>query len=325
VDLSVVIVNWNCSAYTRACAASLLDTMHGLEYEIVVVDNASSDDSAEVLARCHPRVRLVISPCNGGFARGNNLGVQVAAGRHLLFLNPDTLVLDDAVRRMLAALRSSPDIGAVGCRLLNADRTLQATCVQRFPTILNQVLDADCLKRRYPSLRLWGAAPLFTPATSPVDVEMVSGACLMTSRAVFERVGGFSTEYFLYAEDVDLCWKIRRTGLRVCHVPDAEVVHYGGGSSAKSSDGFSEVVMRESIHRFLQKTRGARYASAYRIAMRAAAALRILLLRSATLVSKDPASLSPSLRKWRRVLSWSRGHEAWAERLGAPRPEAIGV
>ena len=267
--VGIVVVSHNAATAVRITLASLRRARNATASELILVDNASSDDSAEVLARCHPRVRLVVSPCNGGFARGNNLGVQVAAGRHLLFLNPDTLVLDDAVRRMLAALRSSPDIGAVGCRLLNADRTLQVTCVQRFPTILNQVLDADWLKRRYPSLRLWGAAPLFTPATSPVDVEMVSGACLMTSRAVFERVGGFSTEYFLYAEDVDLCWKIRRTGLRVCHVPDAEVVHYGGGSSAKSSDGFSEVVMRESIHRFLQKTRGARYASAYRIAMRA--------------------------------------------------------
>jgi GT2 family glycosyltransferase len=318
VDLSIIIVNWNSAAYTVDSIASVLETTHGIDYEILVIDNASTDDSRTRLARPFARTRLLFSPDNVGFARANNLAFRASTGRHLLFLNPDTRVMEGAIARMLRVLQSSADIGAVGARLLNGDLTLQTSCVQRFPTILNQVLDIDWLRRRFPTLGLWGMAPLYvTDSPAPVDVQVVSGACLMMKRAVFERIGWFSTDYFLYTEDVDLCFKVREAGLRVCHVGDAQVVHYGGGSSAKESDGFADVVMRESIRRFLGKTRSARYARRYRRAMTAAAMLRILVLRAAGVLPRERARAGRALRKWHRILAWSRGRERWAEELGA--------
>jgi GT2 family glycosyltransferase len=323
MDLSIIIVNWNCATYTRECIASILSATHGLEYEIIVVDNASTDDSRHILGAEFPRTRLVLSADNVGFARANNLGFREARGRTLLFLNPDTRVIGDAIPRMLAALHSSPSIGAVGGRLLNADSTLQVTCVQRFPTIFNQLADIEWLKRRFPMLALWGRAPLFVPGDgAPADVQVVSGACVMIEREIFERIGWFSTDYFLYTEDIDLCYKVRQAGLRVCYVADAQVIHYGGGSSTKESDGFADVLMRESIQRFLRKTRGARYAAAYRLAMRATATVRIILLQWALLLSVE-ARISRSLKKWRKILSWSRGGEPWAERLGTQQPETV--
>jgi GT2 family glycosyltransferase len=325
MDLSIIIVNWNSASYVVECIASILKTMHHLEYEIIVVDNASTDDSRLVLAADFPRTRLLISPQNVGFARANNLGFRVSSGRNLLFLNPDTKVLDDAILQMVTALESSTTIGAVGCRLLNGDLTLQTSCVQRFPTIFNQLMDIEWLRRVFPTLGLWGMAPLFArESVSTADVQVVSGACVMVKRTVFEQIGWFSTDYFLYTEDIDLCYKIHRANVRVCYVGDAQVIHYGGGSSAKESDGFADIVMRESIKRFLEKTRGAFYARAYRVAMRATAALRIVLLQVAVLFPSDRASMLRSLKKWRKILSWSRGREPWAEKLGAQRMEAVG-
>lgn len=325
MDLSIIIVNWNCAGYTTECISSILSTTHGLEYEIIVVDNASTDSSREMLSGRFPRTRFLLSADNVGFARANNLGFRESSGRNLLFLNPDTRVIGDAIPRMLAALQSSAAIGAVGCRLLNADLTLQTSCVQRFPTIFNQLTDVDWLKQRFPTLGLWGTAPLFTRENgTPADVQAVSGACVMIKRPIFDQIGWFSTDYFLYTEDIDLCYKVHHVGFRVCHVADAQIVHYGGGSSAKESDGFADVVLCESIRRFLRKTRGARYATAYRRAMRATATLRILLLQSAALLPFEEARISRSLKKWRKVLRWSRGQEPWAEQLGARRPEAVG-
>jgi GT2 family glycosyltransferase len=324
MDLSIIIVNWNSARYTLECISSILSTTHRLEYEIIVVDNASTDDSRHALSGALPRTKVILSPENVGFARANNLAVPESRGHTLLFLNPDTRVIGDAIPRLFAALQASPSIGAVGCRLLNGDLTLQTSCLQRFPTIFNQLTDIEWLKRQFPTLRLWGMAPLFAHGTGvPFDVQAVSGACVMLKRSTFDRVGWFSTDYFLYTEDIDLCYKVRQAGLRVGYVADAEVIHYGGGSSDKESDGFSEVLMRESIKRFLRKTRGERYAAVYRLAMRGTASLRILLLRLAGLFLFDQAALSRSMMKWRKISSWSRGQEPWAEQLGVRRPEAV--
>jgi hypothetical protein len=138
----------------------------------------------------------------------------------------------------------------------------------------------------------------------------------MVRRDVFERVGGFREEYFLYTEDVDLCHEIRRLGLRVCHVSTAVVVHYGGESSRKQKvDAFAAVLMRESTFRFLTRTRGSVYARRYRRAIQAASVGRILILRTALLLPLPHDRTRVSLRKWSRILRWTRGLEPWAEHL----------
>ena len=214
MDLSIVIVNWNSIEYTKACIASIYSTVHDLDYEIIVVDNASQDDCS-ILSETKPSVKLVYSDRNIGFARANNLGAECAIGDKILFLNPDTLVQKDAIWRMASRLDAAPEIGVVGCRLLNADLTLQMSCVQPFPNILNQVLGIDWLKHRQPKLPLWKMQALFSENPGSMnEVEVVSGACLMMKQDVFRKVGGFSTEYFMYAEETDLCSKSGRRNER---------------------------------------------------------------------------------------------------------------
>src|SRR6202049_4318687 len=199
MNLSVVIVNWNSAEYTISCVSSIHGQTKNLEFEIIVVDNASTDDSCRVIQERCPSVTLIRSSQNVGCARANNLGFQHSSGGILLFLNPDTEVRGPAVNLMYACLDSSADIGVLGCRLLNSDLSIQTSCIQPFPTILNQGADTELLRQRFPRLKVWGMRPLFDPDHGePVEVEAVSGACQMIRREVFEKVGLFSTDYFMY-------------------------------------------------------------------------------------------------------------------------------
>jgi GT2 family glycosyltransferase len=316
-DLSIVIVNWNSAAYTAACVSSIRKQTHDLQYEIVVVDNCSTDNSVEVLKQISG-IGLIVTSTNLGFARANNLGYQQSLANVLLFLNPDTNVKGSAISEMYKALLSQSTFGVVGCKLLNTDLSLQTSCVQAFPTILNQLTDVEALKVRLPDVRMWGISALFRNPSGPVPVEVVSGACLMTHREVFEDVGMFSTDYFMYGEDVDLCHKVMRTGLEIAYVPSAVVIHHGGQSSRKRDDSFfGDIVTRETTRLFLAKTRGQFYARVYRVAMSVAAILRLLVLPfiPSSWMGVDRDQLSATKRKWERILSWSLGRESWVDEL----------
>jgi GT2 family glycosyltransferase len=318
MDISIIIVNWNSSGYTTACISSIRTTLLDRQYEIVVVDNASSDNSVAVLKQVLG-IQLIISPTNLGFAEANNLGFHKASGDVLLFLNPDTNVQQSAISRMYSALLSSPSLGIIGCKLLNSDLSLQTSCVQAFPTILNQLTDVEALKVRFPRVRMWGISVLFQEQIRPVPVEVVSGACLMIRSDTFEKVDLFSPDYFMYCEDVDLCHKVAQIGLQVGYVADAMVIHYGGQSSKQAKESsFGDVMIREAIYRFLTKTRGALYASLFSYSIFLAAIVRLLLLTFSPhfLLAKKQADVFAARRKWKSILRWSLGRERWTKQLG---------
>jgi len=319
MDLSIIIVNWNSIDFTRACIASIRASVRDLDYEVIVVDNASHDDIRCLLPGTLLSLKLVHSPTNLGFAGANNLGFNHSRGNKLLFLNPDTLILGDAIQKMVSALDSSPEIGVVGCRLLNRDLSLQTSCVQPFPTISNQVFALDWIQRRWPRWSLLGIRPLTGDPDGIHEVEVVSGACFMVKRDVFETVGGFSTEYFLYAEEADLCYCIRRASWKVCHVGNANIVHFGGESSKSNGDSFSDVVMRESVFKLLRKFRGRTYAYLYRACILISAVLRLIVLAPLLALPSsmtNRASVLRACRKWRSIASWSLALEGWTQNLG---------
>ena len=309
-DLSVIIVNWNSKDYVRQCLASLFSHCAGVSLEVVVVDNGSFDGCDQMLADQFPAVIFVQSGVNLGFARANNLGVRHASGRYLLFLNPDTEFIEDSLGIMLDRLKSLPEAGAVGCRLLNRDLSLQASCVQSFPTVLNQILDAEYLRQRFPRTNLWGIGALYSPRQDPTEVEAISGACILAKRERFEAVGGFTDSYFMYGEDLDLCFKLHRSGCKVFYVPETSLVHFGGGSTGRAASNFSTVTMRESVYRFMRINRGILPALAYRLAMMSAALARLLLIGPMMLFGNRVVrhGLS-SWRKWFLILGWSLGLE----------------
>lgn len=319
MELSIIIVNWNSVDYLRECLSSIYRETGDLEFEIIVVDNASFDGSEAMLEAEYQSVKFIQSSENGGFACANNLGFRHSSGKNVLFLNPDTLVIGPAIKIMLSQLEAMPQAGAVGCKLLHTDRSVQLHSVQRYPTVLNQILDIHFLKSHYPKWRIWGLRPLINNNHVPEPVEVIPGACLMVRRDVFEQVGLFTEDYFMYAEDIDLCYKINQTGRGVFFIDDAEVLHHGGGSSRNhEANCFQDVMTRESVYKFVIRTKGRCAAIAYRIAMLFSSCFRLLLLTALLPCSGwlgRKQHLYQAIYKWKNIFRWSVGLEKWAREL----------
>ena len=318
-DVSIIIVNWNSCKLLRSCVASIFEHSRETTYEVIVIDNASFDGSREIIAADFPGVQFIQSDTNLGFARANNSCVAVAKSRNLLFLNPDTEMLEGALRRLLDVIDQRPEAGIVGARLLNPDLSVQIDSIRAFPSLLNQLLEFHWLKTTFPRLSLWGMRPLFEDSKEPSPVEAVSGACLMIKRKVFEQVGGFGEQYFMYSEDVDLCYKVQRAGFATFFVPGAQVIHYGGQSSAlRPVSQFAAVLIRESRFQFLRQARGSVYALAYRsiTALVAMGRLAVLIVLWPFVSLLRSVQLGKTINKWVRILRWSLGLERWVKTVG---------
>src|SRR5579862_1099128 len=162
MEVSIIFVNWNSADYLRDCLASVYATTQNIQFEIIVVDNASSEPGLDAVAQQYPEAKIIASETNLGFAGANNVGFRHSTGKYILLLNPDTKLLGPSIEIMVRHLKALPDAGIVGCKLLNSDLSVQITSIQKFPTILNQVLDAEYLRLRWPGFPLWAIAPLFS-------------------------------------------------------------------------------------------------------------------------------------------------------------------
>jgi hypothetical protein len=313
VKLSIIIVNWNSLGYLRKCLASLYGHIGDLSFEVIVVDNASPEPGIEALNAEFPDVLVIKSDINLGFAGANNLGFTRSSGEYLLFLNPDTEVTDSVFKIMLEQCLSIPDAGVIGCKLLNTDFSVQTSCIQTFPTIPNQLLDYEYLRLRWPSCSFWSISALFSESKNPVPVDVISGACMLLRRDVFERAGKFTEDYFMYAEDLDLCFKVRALGLRNYFVGQARVIHHGGQSSNRVNVNNWSIIMRfKAVHKFCVKRQGWLYGSLFRATMGTAALLRVVLLSLAKPFAGNDLrkqTIKDSTSKWLAVLKWSYGFD----------------
>lgn len=312
IHTSIIIVNWNSRDYLRNCLKSIAPQIQDPAIEVIVVDNASYDGCNEMLELEYPSVIFIQSAKNLGFAGANNLAAQKARGSKLWFLNPDTELLQGTPSTLAQSLEYIPKAGAAGCRLLNRERNLQTSCVQSFPTLLNQVLDSDLLRRLFPRSRLWGISVFRSNDNRPKEVEVVSGACIMIKRSVFDDVGGFTEGYFMYGEDLDLCFKIKKAGYKVLFCPAIHVLHYGGSSTDKQRANFSSIMTRESVLRFFLNNRGSWHANMYRLAMIISAVVRIVAIFPMCIFRFSILKRgSASLDKWVSILRWGIGIESW--------------
>lgn len=313
IELSIIIVNWNSKEYLQKCIASIMGSKSEVKFEIVVIDSGSFDGAGEMLDRFHSKVKFIQSDKNLGFGKANNVAVESSCGSHVLFLNPDTEVVAPAIDILFDQMQKLPRAGAIGCKLLNADGSVQTSCIQSFPTILNQFLNSELLRALFPKSHLWGMTSLFSTSNEPAEVDVLSGACIMMRRSLFEKIGQFSEDYFMYAEDMDLCYKVRQAGYENYYVPNATVFHFGGGSTQQRPSDFAVVTMRMSVWRFLRKTRGERYGLGYRYSMLISAGGRIvclLVLLPAYIVRGRLVSWKASARKWWAISAWSMGLKA---------------
>ncbi|MDD4797331.1 MAG: glycosyltransferase family 2 protein [Eubacteriales bacterium] len=230
MDLSIVIINHNTRELTGRTVASVLAHTSDVAYEIIVVDN--STDAGEVYpGQDDPRVRVLADVENKGFSHGCNLGAAHAAGAYLLFLNSDILVHDNALGDSAAYLKAHPDVGILGIRTLLRDGTLDAGCKRGFPTPAAALYYFAGLDRRYPNSRRFGVYhQTFLDDRQTARVQAVSGAYLMMPKAVFDRVGGFDESYFMYGEDLDLCYRVDALGYAVVYYAGHWITHLKGQS-----------------------------------------------------------------------------------------------
>jgi hypothetical protein len=230
-QLSIIIVSWNVRALLRraltSCRASW-GNHPGLE--MIVVDNVSTDGTVEMLREEFPQVTVVVNEENRGFTGGNNDGIDRARGSHLLLLNPDTEVLEDALPRMVAYLDQHRDVGMVGPQLRNPDGSVQSSR-RRFPTLLVLFFESTWLQGLLPRRTL---EHYYVEDRSPETahaVDWITGAAMLTRRAVVNEVGGMDETFFMYSEELDWCRRIHAAGWEIHYVPDAQVVHHEGKSS----------------------------------------------------------------------------------------------
>ncbi len=229
-DLSVIIVNWNVRDLLRRCLHSILANLPTCSLEVIVVDNASTDGSMEMVRTEFPQVRLIANPGNRGFTAANNQGLAVARGRYVLLLNPDTEVVGDALETMVAFADAHPDVGVVGPQLLNPDGTVQSSR-RRFPTLATALFESTWLQPCAPRRLLVHYYVLDRPDDEVQDVDWVTGAALMARREAVEQVGPLDEGFFMYSEELDWCRRFRAAGWRVVYLPTARVIHYEGKSS----------------------------------------------------------------------------------------------
>lgn len=273
--LSIVIVNWNTRDLLAACLHSLA-ARDGMPdgTEVIVVDNASSDDSVAYVRACAPWVRLITHTVNSGFAVATNLGLAAARGEHLLLLNSDTEVCPGALTAMVAYLRMHREAGVVGADVRNPDGSVQP-CRGRAPSVVTETFSILGFDRRLGALTAWGHRQL---EGAYLPCAWVLGAALMVRRAAYEAIGPLDEGYFMYSEEIDWCTRIRAGGWNVGTLAGARVIHHGGGSTRRMSDLMRPALFRSKV-RYLALHQGALSARAFRAIIRMVAALHVLASR----------------------------------------------
>ena len=235
MDLSVIIVSYNVKPFLEQALHSIVRALEGMDSEIIVVDNGSSDGSPVLLRERFPGIRLIENDENLGFSRANNQALRCAKGKVICLINPDTLVQEDTFRVCMDYLASHTGVGAVGCKILNADGTLQLSCRRSFPTPWIAFTKIMGLARLFPRSRLFGRYHLtYLDPDTTAEVEALSGSFMMVRKQVVDDVGLLDEIFFLYGEDLDWCYRIRLKGWKIVYLPKTQIIHYKGRSTQEA-------------------------------------------------------------------------------------------
>jgi len=274
--LSVIIVSWNVRELLKKCLCSLereAELLNGWEVECLVVDNASTDGTPDMLRREFPKVQLIANQKNTGFAAANNQAFRSCTGDYILLLNPDTEFRQGALREMIRRLESDPSTGAVGPSLIGADGAVQPSCFP-VPALFREAWCLLGLDRLHP-LSLYPVSK-WSRSGRPRKVEGVQGACIMIKRTVIEQVGLFDERFFIYAEEADLCRRIRTAGWSIWWLPTAHVIHYGGQSTRQVAPDMFLQLYRSKLEYF-RKHDGHWGGIFYKLILFVASCLRIVI------------------------------------------------
>jgi GT2 family glycosyltransferase len=227
VDVSVIILNFNTLALTQMCLQRLLESKLGsYAMEIIVCDNGSTDGTEAMVKKEFPEVQFIQNRGNVGFAAGNNPGIQCAKGRYVVLLNSDTEVAPNVMKSMIAFMDTHPKAGAATCKLVLMDGSMDPACHRGFPTPWSAFTYFIKLEKLFPTSRLFGEYHQgYKDLTKPHEVDSISGAFFMVRREVIKQVGLLDEDYFMYAEDIDWAYRIKKAGWQIWFTPEVTVLH----------------------------------------------------------------------------------------------------
>jgi len=252
IDLSICIVSWNTEGLLKECLRSIFEGAKGISYEVFAVDNASKDGTAKMVRKHFSDVSLIVNDENRGFAAANNQAVRLAKGRYVIFLNPDTVVHGDALSTMVQFMDGHPETGAIGCKLLNANGSIQRSTKRLLTS--NIILYDSTILGRLPFLR--GKLKHYKMNNFSFDrveeVDAASGAALLVRKSVLNEVGIMDEGYFMFFEEMDLCRRVKLNGYKIYFIPNAVITHLGGASRHQNPRGLV-MVGQKSLMRYLSK------------------------------------------------------------------------
>ncbi len=281
MDLSIIIVNWNTKELLEQCLNSIFKSPPERDFDIWVVDNASSDKSIQMVETLFPQVNLIKSEHNLGFGKANNIALEKCQGTYILLLNPDTEVLPKSLDRLSLFLDQQPKAGVAGARLLYADGSQQTSCYP-IPTLTKEfwrLLHLD---------RIWtyGVYDQQTwDLNQPRKVDVIQGAAFLVRKVILDQVGFFDPDYFMYTEEVDLCFRIQQAGWDLFWVPQATIVHYEGQSTRQMPTRMF-LQLYQSKLQFFRKHHGRSAEAAYKIILALTSLPRLLLYPLSLLMPK---------------------------------------
>jgi len=260
-DLSIIIVSWNVQDYLKGCLESIFETVKDLEFEIFVVDNNSKDGTVEFVKEHFPQVKLIANKNNLGFAKANNKAIIRSDGSYVLLLNPDTILLPEAVTKMVDYLETHKEYGAVGPKILNEDRgTVQGGAYRNFPSISSsfiKLINGDSWLKRTSNQLLYGK--------NSIDTNAIPGACIMVRKGTIDEVGMLDEEFFMYGEDVEWCYRINKGGWKIFYLAEAAIIHYGEKSAViKYTEGENMAENFNAYFIYFKKHHGVLYATCFR-------------------------------------------------------------
>lgn len=300
-QLSIIIVNYNTGSLLERCLSSLFANTSGLEVEVFVVDNASSDDSLKGISRFRDRLKLISNQENLGFARGSNVGLRGSRGEYVLFLNPDTEILDGALTKMISFMQANKEVGFLVPKIYLPDGKFQESSVGPFPSLFHIILFRSSLAIFFPSLKRLLFRRYLKPEGT-FQVDWATGACLLCRRELLERLKGFDEDFFMYYEDVDLCYRARRIGAKVYFYSGAEIIHHQGKSCQDRQ--MMDPILRQSLYCFFKKNRGLPYA----LASMATAVLivfsKLVLLSPISIVAPRSQKLQKAIKVYLFDIKW---------------------
>lgn len=303
-------MNWNTCELLIDCLKSIRTWTDPEEVQTIVVDNASSDKSTEMIENSFPEVRLIKAGANIGFGRANNMAIPHAVSPLILFLNPDTVIIDDSINKMIRFIKANPNVGGLGSQLIHSDGLVHTLGLQWFPSPITEFINIIFLTDR-----MIHAFRKYLPYQDPNEsgyVKKIYGTAFMVKREVIENIGFFDERFFMYGEDVDLSRRIIDAGWHLYYLADTKIVHHVAGASGKSTSQFSALMKCESISKLMTKYYGNTGSFFYRTAIFSGSIFRLLILYIISIKSLFKTTLSinnykNSIYKYIAMLKWSLG------------------